>query len=108
MANITCDVVKCVFNTHGGCSRDYIEVDENCEASNACETYCDSFSDKISDDKNRACTNGCPCSDAEIECDVTSCMYNENQYCNAENIHIGTAHAKTCCETECNTFKKKM
>ncbi len=108
MPNIGCDVVKCVFNTHGGCSREYIEVDENCEAHEACETYCDSFSDKISEMKNCACTNGCPCSDTEIECDVTNCVYNENEYCTAEKIQVGTAHAKSTTETECDTFKERQ
>lgn len=108
MPNINCDVVRCVFNTKGGCSRDYIEVDENCEAHECCETYCESFSDKISEIKNSACTDGCPCSDSEIECDVTNCKYNDNEYCTAEQIKIGTVHAKNCHETECETFTEKQ
>lgn len=108
MPNIGCDVVKCVFNTQGGCSRDYIEVEESCEANEACETYCDSFSDNMSEMKNCSCTNGCPCSDAEIECEVTNCVYNENEYCTAEKIQVGTAHAKSNTETECDTFQRKQ
>ena len=109
MPNISCDVVKCVFNTHGGCSRNNIEVDENCDgACKCCETYCGSFSDKMGSLKSSACVDGCPCKDAEIECDVTSCVYNENEYCKAQGIHVGTSNSSTSGETECDTFKQKQ
>lgn len=108
MPNINCDAVKCVFNTHGGCSRNFIEVEGKCATDKCCETHCDSFSDKIQEVKNCACTDGCPCDCAEIECNVKECMYNQNDSCAAQQIKIGTANAKCNCETECDTFKKKQ
>ena len=107
MPIISCDAVKCVFNVHGGCSREVIEVEGNCHAHECSSTYCDSFSDKISSVKSCACTDGCPCSNADIECDVTSCMYNDSEYCTANKIHVGTSHAQTPGETECETFREK-
>lgn len=108
MPSIKCDVVKCVFNTHGGCSREHIEVEKNCEAHECCETFCESFSDKISEVKNSACTDGCPCEDADIDCDVTNCSYNENKICTAHGIHVGTSYASTAEKTQCETFTEKQ
>ncbi len=107
MPQISCDAVKCVFNTHGGCSREYIEVDGNCNAHQCSATYCESFSDKISSVKNSACTDGCPCKNSDIECDVTSCVYNDHEVCTADNIHVGKSFSSTSGETECETFKER-
>lgn len=107
MPNIKCDVVKCVFNTHGGCSRGEIEIEGNCNASDCSCTYCDSFSDKMSEMKNSACSDGCPEKSAAVGCKVTSCIYNSNENCSAKDIHVGTSHASSCGETECETFKER-
>ena len=56
MPNISCDVVKCVFNTHGGCSRNNIEVDD-ATLNNMSEFIAENYSDvsEIRDeDINRA------------------------------------------------------
>ena len=109
MANINCEVVKCVFNTHGGCSRNNISIEEcnGCKAHECSETYCTSFSDKMSEMKNSTCTDGCPCTESAIKCCATSCEFNQNNVCSAEKITVGTAHAKCCQETECDSFKEK-
>ena len=109
MPNISCDAVKCVFNINGGCSRNQIEVEENCDnVCKCCESYCGSFSDKSSSLKNSTCTDGCPCKDSEIECEVTNCVFNENEYCKAQGIHVGNSSASTSGETECDTFREKQ
>ena len=108
MPTIKCDAVKCVFNTHGGCSREYIEVNKECTAHECCETYCDSFSDKMSEMKNSACTDGCACKNSDIECEVTNCAYNQNKVCTAGSIHVGKSHSSKPVETECETFTEKQ
>ena len=38
------------------------------------------------------------------ECDAQECKYNNDCYCTADRISVGTSDACTCSETECKTF----
>lgn len=47
-----------------------------------------------------------------IKCNVCSCYYNNNEYCNAAHIEVSNCHchghdATTSEQTECCTFKQK-
>ncbi len=44
-----------------------------------------------------------------ISCDVTNCMYNENNnYCTAPHIKVGPNFAASKADTVCATFENKQ
>lgn len=106
MPCIHCDAVKCVFNTHGGCSRSYVEIlaEQNGRKIERA-TCCESFSDKISALSECSSANGSPCSHTDIECDAEKCVYNDERCCAAGNIRIGKAFSDSAGKTMCETYR---
>ncbi len=106
MPCIHCDAVKCVFNTHGGCSRNYVEIlaEQNGRKGERA-TCCENFSDKISALSESSSTNGSPCSHTDIECNAEKCVYNDDRCCTAGNIRVGKAFSDSAGKTLCETFR---
>ena len=105
MPYIQCNAVRCVFNTHGGCSRNDVTVGGKARTDRSDGTCCRSFSDKTSALKDCAVTDGTPSDCAAIACKATSCVYNEDSLCGASVIRVENSAADAAQKTRCETFR---
>ncbi len=103
MARISCEVYNCEYNCDGGCRLDTIKV-EGEDATVSDETACESYTDR----NEKGCVNctpaSCACNNSEVECDAVECKYNDDCYCTADRIKVGSSSAHRKDETECMTF----
>lgn len=42
-----------------------------------------------------------------VACDVRNCVYNEEEYCTAEEIKVGPQYAASTADTICVTFRPR-
>ena len=105
MPCIQCGAVRCVFNTHGGCSRNDVTVGGKARTDKSDGTSCRSFSDKTPALKNCAVTDGTPCDSCEIACRAASCVYNGDGLCTANIIRVENSAADAPQKTRCGTFR---
>ncbi|HJB49619.1 MAG: DUF1540 domain-containing protein [Clostridium sp.] len=110
MTNLRCTVTSCANNSQDCCCRPDIKVAGACAC--GCEqTCCSDFTGKSGSASN---VSSCGCSNPNpslhVRCEARNCIYNENNECIAENIHVadgscGKADCKS--QTECATFKMR-
>ena len=43
----------------------------------------------------------------QLDCSVTSCLYNQDHYCAKEDITVGGSNAKKASDTCCESFKER-
>lgn len=102
MARIRCHAETCSHNSASICYANGINVAGEM-AHEKQETCCSSFLDRTiySSLTNNTATGG-DCD--RIACDVTSCVYQKNGDCSAEEIEVSGQGANGYLETQCNTF----
>lgn len=109
MTRLSCNAGNCASNKNKLCCRPSIQV-QGQQAEHACDTRCQSFSEK---ENGSACA---PCnstqrnngnSHLEVKCNAMNCIHNQGGDCQAENIHINGAAARSFSETECSSFRAK-
>lgn len=105
MPCIQCGAVRCVFNTHGGCSRNDVTVGGKASTDKSDGTFCRSFSDKASALTSCAVTDGTPCDTCAIACKAVSCVYNQEKNCRASVIRVENSAADAPQKTKCGTFR---
>lgn len=44
----------------------------------------------------------------KLTCNASTCIYNQDQYCIRNRIHVQGSEAKKDCETQCGSFKLKQ
>ena len=92
MTRLDCTVSTCVHNAEKCCCKTGIYV-EGAEARKSKDTCCGSFEENQGNFfKNIFKT---PESKLHVECDVVSCLYNDDHMCRAEKIAIAGGNAKT-------------
>ena len=42
----------------------------------------------------------------QLDCSVTSCLYNQDHYCAKEDITVGGSNAKKASDTCCESFRE--
>ena len=101
MTQLDCTVTSCMYNKDNYCSKGDITVGgSNAKTSN--ETCCESFRERGEGSSNSA---GHPSSTIDVDCEATTCVYNENCKCHAGHIGIGGGgQVCDCKETECASF----
>ena len=104
MTRLECTVSSCVHNEEKCCCKSGILV-EGAEAKNNGDTCCGSFEEnKGSIFKNLFKT---PESRLQVECDVMTCLYNDDHMCRAERITIAGDGARAVAQTECASFRER-
>ena len=99
-----CSAVQCVYNKDQLCSKGEIYVTgEN--ATNANETSCGSFQERVGNSMTNSFTNGCGCEKIQIDCKAHNCTYNDDCKCTASSIQVDGSNAKASCDTKCDTFQ---
>ena len=43
----------------------------------------------------------------QLNCSVTSCLYNQDQYCSKDDITVGGSNAKRTSDTCCESFRER-
>lgn len=104
MTRLDCTVSTCVHNSEKCCCKREILVEGM--GANACQdTCCGSF------EENRGGLFKnlfkMPESKLEVDCDVMSCLYNDDHLCRAEKITITGDGARAVGQTECSSFRKR-
>ncbi|MEG1448785.1 MAG: DUF1540 domain-containing protein [Oscillospiraceae bacterium] len=105
MNQLRCSVSSCANYADNYCCRPEIKVDGP-NATDKCETKCQSFISKTCGATNCACnstTNPCLC----ISCSAKECEYNESGKCVAASVSIDGQGAATMTDTQCSSFKRK-
>lgn len=103
MPKLNCSVQNCAYNAESCCSLGNVKVDGSSHTEHTEGTCCNSFAEGGS---GHNCS-GVPADYSEIDCQATSCTYNENCRCHADSIQVVGNGADRCGETECGTFSKK-
>ena len=44
----------------------------------------------------------------QLNCSVTSCLYNQDHYCSKDDITVGGSNAKRTSDTCCESFKERQ
>ena len=102
MTRLECTVSSCVHNAETCCCKSGILV-EGAEAKSNRDTCCGSFEEHRGNVfKNLFKT---PENRLQVECDVVTCLYNDDHLCRAEKITIAGDGAKTVSQTECVSFR---
>lgn len=104
MTYLDCTVAGCLYNADKCCCKGDITVEGN-HATNTQETCCGSFRERGTHGGQN--TAGRMSKEIEVACEACNCIYNEEHRCAAEHIGIAGAHACTCGETECASFKSR-
>ena len=104
MTRLDCTVKTCIHNAENCCCKNGILV-EGVNARNSGDTSCGSFEER----KGNSFRNlfKTPESKLHVECDVTECLYNDDQKCRAEKITFKGDGARAVGQTECSSFRKK-
>ncbi len=108
MSNLRCSVTTCTHNCDLLCSLGNIKVEgQNADKSEL--TFCHSFAPRNGKDEPRTENvrgNEMPASvETRIACDAVTCAYNKNQMCEAKQVDVCGAGARSCTDTECATFR---
>lgn len=104
MTRLDCSVKTCVHNSENCCCKGSILV-EGDSAREKCETCCGSFEENRGGMfKNLFKT---PETKLQVDCDATSCIYNDDHQCRAEKISILGDGANVEGQTECGSFKAR-
>ena len=104
MTKLECTVSSCVHNAEKRCCKSGILV-EGAEAKKNCDTCCGSFEENRGNMfKNMFKT---PENKLQVECDVMTCIYNDDHLCRAEQITIAGDGARAVALTECASFKER-
>lgn len=104
MPKLSCTVADCTHNKDNLCCLDAIKVGKM-NATQTCDTECDSFSQKDDIVKKFISSIEKPVSDLYIECNAKNCTYNDNNTCTATDVCICGNECCTCADTQCDTFK---
>ena len=104
MTKLSCTAQNCMYNKEDCCCKPDITV-EGQGASTTEETCCGSF-------QGKCCHGGTNAMDhvnekVDIQCEASSCMYNDEKRCTAGNIGIVGRNASHSEETECGSFKMR-
>ena len=102
MTKLTCNAVHCASNKNNLCCRPAIKV-QGQQAQMPCDTRCQSFVDKGHEMSNNTHQDD-PNTSLEVKCTAMNCIFNQNGDCQAKDIHINGAGARTYSETECSSF----
>ncbi|PWM46337.1 MAG: hypothetical protein DBX47_02705 [Clostridiales bacterium] len=103
MPKVYCSATTCVHNSSNCCSLSNLDICGK-GAKKAFDTECGSFYERR-DDVGNTCESACGC--ADISCEATKCVHNENKNCNASQIDVSGVGANKCSQTECDTYCKK-
>lgn len=104
MTDLVCSAETCVHNCDRFCCKGTILV-EGATADCCSGTCCASFDEQTQNNcRNQYET---PCRGLTVECEATSCVYNEGRQCTAEEISIAGHHAKSAGQTECATYQMR-
>ena len=106
MNNLDCNVTKCCHNDNDEkkCCLSSINVKGN----NACtcdDTCCGSFFEDTSGSASNSYST--PNITLDIACDAASCVYNDNNKCNADHVDISGILASKTDDTVCATYKSR-
>jgi len=106
MPRINCDVTNCSHNDERICYANIINVGGKSARSDS-DTCCVSFLDSAvySNLSNNINQKGSPC--FGIGCNVHTCVYNSNNLCEADSIHVNGNNVNLYTETNCETFKTR-
>lgn len=104
MTKLDCNVKNCLHNADNCCCKQTIIVDGH-QAKETHETCCGSF-DENKDGSFRNLFQT-PESKLEVDCEATSCKFNEDRHCSAEHIGISGIGASHASHTECSSFEAK-
>ena len=104
MPELRCNVHSCVHNKNMYCALDQIEVGGR-EAKTSKETSCKSFAER----KEGTYSNSMKEASAKtaIDCQATTCTYNESCKCQAGKIDVSGNDACKVDETCCSSFECK-
>ena len=104
MTRLDCTVTTCIHNAEKCCCKREISV-EGMNARNSMETSCGSFEEN----RGNMFKNifKAPESRLQIECDATTCLYNDDHQCRAEKITINGDGARAAGQTECSSFRER-
>lgn len=115
---LSCNALNCVHNTSGLCAANKINID-GMNASASSETSCETFAEKgiknaftnmanmnVPGEVMQLFNKNSISMSPEIGCEATSCIYNMDNVCSAENVQIIGSSANTSDCTKCETFKK--
>lgn len=103
MPKISCTAHSCVYNTSNCCSLSDVKVGGS-TAKKACDTRCDSFTERTPGAQNN--TTATACSFTDIDCAAKKCMYNRDGFCGASAVSVSGTGASCSDQTECETFQK--
>ena len=126
MPKIICDIDNCTYNMDRKCTRRNIDV-ESTKAECKDETFCESFLPRSTMTMNYefAAFDGKKDGEIDVYCNVVSCVYEKNQKCYADRIHIKKSNVKckydaefakdfvqnekdeshVCKDTKCDTYE---
>lgn len=105
MPDLKCSVETCVHNKEFCCDRGHIDVIGGTEVNQKSETSCLTFKDYAMDNYTNS-TKGATLS-AEIDCDVTNCMFNLGNCCDAGYVEVQGSNACHSQDTQCASFVEK-
>ena len=104
MTRLECTVASCVHNSEKCCCKQGILV-EGANARESCDTCCGSFEENRGGlFKNLFKTSE---TRLQVDCDVLSCLYNDDHQCRAERISILGDGARAVGQTECGSFRER-
>lgn len=69
MAKVSCEVYGCTYNCDGGCRLESIRI-EGAHAEKACDTVCESYTDRTEKGYVNCTPADCACGACSIECDA--------------------------------------
>lgn len=102
MTRLDCNVEKCAYNADNCCKLREIDV-KGTKAKKACDTQCDSFSNKACDCEVSA--ELAIHKETDVHCDAAKCKYNDHNSCRANQIGIKKNCTPNKCSTECASFE---
>ena len=105
MAKVSCEVYGCTYNCDGGCRLESIRI-EGARAEKACDTVCESYTDRTEKGYVNCTPADCACGACSIEGDAQDCKHNTSNHCTAPNITVSGSASKGQSGTECETFTK--
>ncbi len=103
MTRLSCNAINCASNKNNCCCRPAIKV-QGQQAKTPCDTRCQSFTEKGTGEVSNATHVDQPNHSLMVKCTAMNCVFNQNGDCNAKDIHINGAGARSFSETECSSF----
>lgn len=115
---LSCSATNCVNNMSGVCSAITINVfGSNAHSSE--KTECETFAEKgiknalanalnmnVVGELKQVFNSESIVMSPSIRCSAISCIHNENNLCDADNIMVSGIGAKTSGKTQCETFRE--